>query len=47
MYAKNIEHMNTNNYSKNIDDGSYKLRDEYFETRGMYKLKQLDFGSLT
>ncbi|MDQ0567509.1 adenine specific DNA methylase Mod [Mycoplasma yeatsii] len=47
VYAKNINIFKTNNYIKNIDDGSYKLSDEFVHTRGMYKLNQLDRASLT
>lgn len=32
---------------QNLDDGSYKLKDEHFKTRGLYKLKQLDMASLS
>ncbi|WP_265579447.1 site-specific DNA-methyltransferase [Mycoplasma mycoides] len=47
IYTKNINTFKTNNYIKNIDDGSYKLADEFVDTRGLYKLNQLDRASLT
>lgn len=47
MYAKNIEKIETNSLKYEMNDGSYNLKDKYFETRGLYKLKQLDFASLT
>ena len=47
MYAKNINYLKINKFKRNVDDGSYNLKDEYFERRGLYKLKQLDMASLT
>ncbi|WP_416373440.1 site-specific DNA-methyltransferase [Mycoplasmopsis cynos] len=47
FYAKKIENIKTNSKILNIDDGSYKLIDEYVDTRGKYKLKQLDMASLS
>ncbi|MDW2861388.1 site-specific DNA-methyltransferase [Mesomycoplasma ovipneumoniae] len=46
-YSKNIQHLTTNIYVQNINDGSYKFSDEYIQERGKYKLIQLDFSSLT
>ncbi|WP_303923446.1 DNA methyltransferase, partial [Ureaplasma parvum] len=47
MYAKNINLLRTNTYLQNLDDGSYKLKDEHFKTRGLYKLNQMDRASLS
>ncbi len=47
MYAYNKEKLKTSSYMRDVEDGSYKQTDEYVETRGKYKLKQLDFSSLT
>ncbi|WP_406617973.1 site-specific DNA-methyltransferase [Mycoplasmopsis lipophila] len=47
MYSKNINKLSTNDLIKEINDHSYNLIDEHYQTRGMYKLKQLDFASLT
>ncbi|MDW2912404.1 site-specific DNA-methyltransferase [Mesomycoplasma ovipneumoniae] len=46
-YSKNIQHLTTNIYARNINDGSYKFSDEYIQERGKYRLVQLDFASLT
>ncbi|MCI8283462.1 site-specific DNA-methyltransferase [Mesomycoplasma hyopneumoniae] len=46
-YSKNIQHLTTNIYVQNINDGSYKFSDEYIQERGKYKLIQLDRASLT
>ncbi|EFF41494.1 conserved hypothetical protein [Mycoplasmopsis alligatoris A21JP2] len=47
IYTKNINHVTFNKLSRDVNDGTYKLKDEFFESRGFYKLKQLDMSSLT
>ncbi|WP_412031247.1 site-specific DNA-methyltransferase [Metamycoplasma buccale] len=47
MYSKNIKNLKINTYEMDMDKGDYNLKDEYYKTRGMYKIKQLDFASLT
>ncbi|MHA0297158.1 site-specific DNA-methyltransferase [Mesomycoplasma ovipneumoniae] len=46
VYSANIQKLNTNIYTQNVDDGRYKYSDEFVEERGKYKLKQLDGASL-
>ncbi|WNM13595.1 site-specific DNA-methyltransferase [Mesomycoplasma ovipneumoniae] len=46
VYSANIQKLNTNIYTQNVDDGGYKYSDEFIEERGKYKLKQLDGASL-
>ncbi|WP_334686991.1 DNA methyltransferase [Mycoplasmopsis felis] len=47
MYSKNINLLETNSQDLDTDDKSYNNEDEHILTRGKYKLKQLDFSSLT
>lgn len=47
FYSKNEKIININKKKIDINDGSYKFKDKYYETRGLYKEKQLDGQSLT
>ena len=47
MFSKNITKLRINTYEEDLQAGGYNLKDQYYKTRGMYKIKQLDFGSLT
>lgn len=46
VYSKNKNSLTLNKEKLNIDDGSYKYIDNYFERRGRYKLNPLDRGGL-
>jgi adenine-specific DNA-methyltransferase len=45
LYSKNSINLNLNQ-EKLPSDGSYKLKDDYFNQRGGYKLNKLDRGSI-
>ena len=47
MYSKNITKLITNVYEDDLQTSDYNLKDQYYKTRGMYKLNQLDRASLT
>nr|WP_245391670.1 DNA methyltransferase [Metamycoplasma orale] len=47
MYSKNITKLITNVYEDDLQNSDYNLKDQYYKTRGMYKLNQLDRASLT
>lgn len=47
VYSRNIQSLKMNQMPLDINDGTYKFKDDFFDTRGLYKLKQLDFSSLT
>ena len=48
MFSKNITKLRINTYEEDLQAGGYNLKDQYYKTRGMYKIKQLDYagGSL-
>ncbi|MGY5139447.1 site-specific DNA-methyltransferase [Mycoplasmopsis gallinarum] len=47
MYAKNQENLKINKEKQDLEDGSYKFYDKWIDSRGKYKLKQLDMASLS
>lgn len=47
VYSKNKSKVSLSKELLNVNDGSYKFKDEYFERRGLYKTNSLDRAGLT
>lgn len=47
VYSKNKSKVSLTKEPLNVNDGSYKFKDDYFERRGLYKTNSLDRAGLT
>ncbi|ATP59904.1 site-specific DNA-methyltransferase [Mesomycoplasma dispar] len=47
VYARKVEKTKINQFDADLNNSYYNLVDEFFEKRGKFKKKQLDFSSLT